>query len=84
MIDILVALVLLASPSGTVEEAKVSPREIDDLLANPGMGWQTFHFFADEDRNLAGLPSGSAYFRFYWRDLEPEEGRIDFAKLGQA
>jgi hypothetical protein len=59
----------------------VKPREIADLLANPHMGWQTFHRFADEDPNLAGLPSGSAYFRFYWRDLEPQEGRIDFVKL---
>jgi hypothetical protein len=28
----------------------VTPRETDALLANPGMGWQTFHRFADEDR----------------------------------
>jgi len=59
----------------------VTPRETDELLANPGMGWQTFHRFANEDENLAGLPSTCAYFRFYWRDLEPAEGKIDFAKL---
>ena len=59
----------------------VKPREIADLLANPHMGWQTFHRFADEDPNLAGLPSGSAYFRFYWRDLEPQEGRIGVGLL---
>ena len=59
----------------------VNPQETDELLANPGMGWQTFHHFADEDQNLAGLPSGAAYFRFYWRDLEPREREIDFAKL---
>jgi len=35
---------------------KVEPRESDELLANPGMGWQTFHRFADEDPNLQGLP----------------------------
>ncbi len=45
------------------------------------MGWQTFHTFADEDKNLAGLPSSSAYFRFYWREIEPTEGQIDFAKF---
>ncbi|MCC6445429.1 MAG: DUF4832 domain-containing protein [Armatimonadetes bacterium] len=60
---------------------RVRPREIQDLLANPGMGWQTFHCFADEDRTLEGLPSGSAYFRFYWKELEPAEGQIDFAKI---
>jgi len=59
----------------------LAPREIDTLLANPGMGWQTFHLFADEDPALQGLPSSSAYFRFYWRELEPKDGAIDFAKL---
>jgi hypothetical protein len=59
----------------------VKPTETQELLANPGMGWQTFHRFADEDQNLAGIPSGAAYFRFYWKDLEPVEGQIDFAKL---
>jgi hypothetical protein len=46
------------------------------------MGWQTFHRFADQEQNLQGLPSASAYFRFYWREIEPKEGRIDFAKFG--
>lgn len=74
------ALLIPTQEGGTV---LVRPEEIQDLLANPGMGWQTFHNFADADRNLAGLPSGSAYFRFYWRDLEPQEGRIDFAKFDE-
>ena len=60
---------------------KAEPRETDELFASPGMGWQTFHRFADEDRNLQGLPSGSAYFRFYWREIEPQDGQIDFAKF---
>ena len=59
----------------------VEPRESDELFANPGMGWQTFHQFADQDKNLQGLPSASAYFRFYWRELEPQDGQIDFAKF---
>jgi hypothetical protein len=59
----------------------VEPRESDEMFANPGMGWQTFHQFADEDKNLQGLPSASAYFRFYWRELEPQDGQIDFAKF---
>jgi hypothetical protein len=67
-------------PEGKV---RVEPKEIDNLLANPGMGWQTFMRFADEDPNLAGLPSSTAYFRFYWKDLEPAPGEIDWAKLDE-
>jgi hypothetical protein len=49
------------------------------MIANPGMGWQTFNRFADDDPNLEGIPSASAYFRFYWRDLETREGRPNYA-----
>jgi hypothetical protein len=61
--------------------AKIEPKETDELLANPHMGWQTFHHFADDDANLQGLPSGAAYARFYWKALEPREGDIDLAML---
>lgn len=64
-----------------IGKKKVEPRESDELLANPGMGWQTFHRFADDDKNLQGLPSASAYFRFYWREIEPRDGQIDFARF---
>jgi hypothetical protein len=63
------------------ETVTVRPLPTEELFANPGMGWQTFHRFSDDDPNLDGLPSASAYFRFYWRDLEPEEGRIAFDRL---
>ena len=63
--------------------AELIPKETDELFANPGMGWQTFHRFADEDKALQGLPSTSAYFRFYWSEIEPVEGQIDFAKFDQ-
>jgi len=76
----------LCSGQAQAKEAKmvrVQPRESEELLANPGMGWQTFHHFADDDKNLAGLPSGAAYFRFWWRDLEPTEGKIEFGKVDE-
>jgi hypothetical protein len=77
-------LLLLAAPCGypSQEAAKmvvVEPVEIQDVLSNPGMGWQTFHCFADEDQHLHGIPTQTAYFRFYWNQIEPEEGKIDFA-----
>lgn len=75
------ALASAAASGGNAQEMVVRPRESDALLANPGMGWQTFHRFADEDKNLAGLPSSSAYFRFYWKEVEPREGEIRFDLL---
>lgn len=72
-------LLQAADPAATT--VKVVPAESQELLSNPGMGWQTFHRFADDDPNLQGLPSTSAYFRFYWREIEPHDGQIDFARF---
>ncbi len=74
-----IGLLLLVTGATAQEPVTVRPEETRELLSNPGMGWQTFGRFADDDKNLQGLPSGSAYFRFYWRQVEPSEGRIDFA-----
>ena len=52
------ATLLLLAPAvsdsavGAGDRVTVEPKETDALLANPGMGWQTFQRFADEDRNL--------------------------------
>ncbi len=72
---------LLVSTHAASTTVRVEPQASEELLANPGMGWQTFHRFADNDPNLAGLPSASAYFRFYWREIEPQDGQIDFPKF---
>lgn len=55
--------------------AMVEPRPTDALFPSPGMGWQTFHRFAD-DPALEGLPPACCYFRWYWRDLEPAPGEL--------
>ena len=31
---------------------RIQPKETDEILANPGMGWETFHRTADNDSNL--------------------------------
>lgn len=83
---LLAGVAALGAQVSSAQEAqmvRVEPKQSDELIANPGMGWQTFHRFADEDPNLAGLPSGAAYFRFYWRDVEPREGEIQFARLDE-
>ena len=58
------------------------PKETDEILANPGMGWETFHRTADDDKNLpAWIPSTVHYARWGWGTLEPERGRIDYGFL---
>ncbi|GAB4141801.1 MAG: DUF4832 domain-containing protein [Thermogutta sp.] len=57
---------------------RVIPRDIDDILPNPGMGWETFHHTADRDRNLPDwIPSTVHYVRWGWRDLEPRPGSLN-------
>jgi hypothetical protein len=57
--------------------------EYTGFLKIPGVGFQTFFRFADEDPNLKVLPfpSGSAYFRWMWLDIEPEEGRYNWEMI---
>lgn len=68
-------------PDATV---KVLPGQIDEILSNPGMGWQTFHHIADDDKNLPEwLGSTVHYARWGWDTLEPESGKIDYAFLDE-
>jgi hypothetical protein len=60
----------------------VVPEVTDVILANPGMGWQTFHRTARQDQQLPQwIPSTVHYARWGWRDLEPEPGQLDVAFL---
>jgi Domain of unknown function (DUF4832) len=63
------ALAQLGIPKPAAEEVIVRPREIDDVLTNPGIGYQEF----DGDLTNPDHPaSTTAYFRVYWRYVEPE------------
>ena len=77
----LAACLTLPAAEPAPKITRIEFQESTDAFANPYMGWQTFHHFADDDATLRDLPSGSAYFRFYWRELEPVETRIDLALL---
>jgi hypothetical protein len=45
----------------------VVPEETDEILANPGMGWETFHRTANQDKNLPlWIPSTIHYARWGW------------------
>lgn len=57
---------------------RVTPQETDELLANPGMGWQTFHRTRKQDKNLpAWIPSTVQYARWGWGQLEPRPGQLN-------
>ena len=66
------------------EMVTVRPKETDALLANPGIGWETFHRTRTKDRALpAWLPSTLHYARWGWGTLEPKAGEIDHGFLGK-
>ena len=57
------------------QQVFVTPEEMDEILANPGMGWQTFHRTSKQDKNLPPwIPSTVHYARWGWRELEPQPG----------
>lgn len=57
----------------------------DGPLTNPGMGVASFHQGYGEKLPLTEYPdTGIEYERFYWRDLEPEEGKYHFARVDDA
>ncbi len=64
------------------ESVTVLPEETDELLANPGIGWETFHRTPDKDKSLPDwIPSTVHYARWGWGVLEPRPGEIDYAFL---
>jgi hypothetical protein len=70
-----------AAPASN-EAVTIHPEEMEELLANPGMGWETFGRTRDKDKNLPDwIPSTVHYDRWGWRVLEPQPGEIDYAFL---
>ncbi len=56
------------------------PVEIHDVLYNPGMGFADFHFGWGNSPPPEEYPRQTvAYFRWTWDELEPSEGRYNFA-----
>lgn len=84
-----VFLVCLASCCANVvaddSQVVVKPAVTTELLANPGMGWETFHRTSKADKNLpAWIPSTVCYYRWSWRDLEPQPGKLNTQFLDKA
>ncbi|MGA2033262.1 MAG: DUF4832 domain-containing protein [Thermoguttaceae bacterium] len=60
------------------EEQVVTPQETDEILANPGMGWETFGRTSKQDKNLPSwIPSTVRYNRWGWGELEPQPGKLN-------
>ena len=60
------------------EQVVVKPEETDEILANPGMGWETFHQTSKQDKSLPKwIPSTIQYARWGWGELEPQPGKLN-------
>jgi hypothetical protein len=71
-------LLILSAAAVSGQQVVVTPQESDEILANPGMGWETFHRTSKQDKNLpAWIPSTIQYARWGWRELEPEQGKLN-------
>lgn len=88
------------------ETVTVRPREIDDVLVNPGIGFMTFQRFNGDALNegkkwTEGYPivyqpftgnlenkdhpmTSLAYFRIYWKFIEPTKGRYHWDLIDKA
>lgn len=105
------ALALLFLPlflSGQIPEGSkvVRPVELDEVLVNPGIGFQTFQRFNGDDLNpgsgwTEGFPieyqkfdgdlknkdypeTSIAYFRVYWKFMEPEKQKYNWELIDKA
>jgi hypothetical protein len=69
---------MIGSQAGRLVTAH--PREIDEVLYNPGMGVADFHFGFGHPPPVEEYPHATvAYFRWPWAELEPMEGQYNFA-----
>jgi len=88
------------------ETVIVRPKEIDDILINPGIGFMTFQRFNGDSLNAAkGWTEGKpivyqefdgnlenkdypmttiAYFRIYWKFIEPQMGKYRWDLIDKA
>ncbi len=79
------ALLLLSALVRHDLTAVSHPAETDETLRNPGRGFISVHSF--NDWVLRGIPDhpwcSIAQFRWYWDEIERNEGQVDFAMIDQ-
>jgi hypothetical protein len=83
--SLILVFVSAATPETDVPLVTVVPKESEEILANPGMGWETFGRSRLQDKNLpTWIPSTIYYTRWGWRDLEPRPGEIEYGWIDKA
>jgi hypothetical protein len=71
--------VQIITAKGVPNLTVVAPTESDALLVNPGMGFTTQ---SSLDGDVPGYPKSTiAYYRWYWDELEPEEGKFNWVMV---
>ncbi|MHC4323056.1 MAG: DUF4832 domain-containing protein, partial [Planctomycetota bacterium] len=106
-VSVIIAMILIFCTTGIAQETViVRPREIDDVLTNPGIGFMTFQRFNGDTLNEAkGWTEGKpivyqdfdgdlknedypdttiAYFRIYWKFIEPQQGKYRWDLIDNA
>ena len=80
----LCSALLMAGPA-QAEDQVITPQPYSGLLTNPGMGIASFHDGYGQKLSVLDYPdTGIEYERFYWSDLEPQEGVFNFALTDNA
>jgi hypothetical protein len=76
--------VIMQSHVAGGQQVVVTPEETGKILANPGMGWETYEKASKQDDSLPPwIPSSVRYVRWGWGTLEPQPGKIDYALFDQ-
>jgi hypothetical protein len=107
-VSLLVVFLIIAwvTPLAAQPTVIVRPKEIDDVLVNPGIGFMTFQRFNGDELNQGlkwteGYPivyqefkgslenknhpmTSMAYFRVYWKFIEPEMGKYRWELIDTA
>lgn len=101
-----VLMILLPTAAFSQDTAVIRPKEIDDVLVNPGIGFMTFQRFNGDKLNVGkkwteGYPieyqefdgdlknenypmTSLAYFRIYWKFIEPAKDEYRWDLIDKA
>jgi hypothetical protein len=81
LLPLLIYLAVVLACSSSPKTVSVHPVESERVLVNPGMGFTTFYSFNGDSINSSHPECSIAYFRWYWDDLEPEDGKPAFGMI---